>query len=175
MTDRRWRLSLSVSLLSLSVCATARAQDSWFAPRVSIGGAVEGAGPNFEATVTPWPIILGPHLSVGWSNPNGSTYTYGEIAANFILTAGIGAGSYTADGQSVLRGHFFLGLPIPIVSVTRKGDTDLAIRAFADRTVPFSFLYLEPYWREEIPKGPFGWHAEFGLSLKISIGSERSL
>jgi hypothetical protein len=179
MRTHRLRLSHAVGLVALSVCSPARADVGWLDlldPRVAIGGGIEGkgpTGPNFEATVAPWPSLLGPFLSVGWSNPGDRTYTYGEIAGYFVLTAGIGGGSYTAEGRSVFRGHLFLGLPIPLFSVTTKGDVDPLFMAIGKSENPFFFLYLEPYWREEIERGPFGWQAELGLSLKMNFGWER--
>jgi hypothetical protein len=164
-----------VGLAAVLFAAAAGAEEGRFAPRVSLGGGIEGAGPNFEVTATPWQAFLAPHFSVGWSNPGNATYAYGEIATYFVLTLGVGGGEYAAGGQSAFRGHLFVGLPIPLVALTEAGDVTFAPYAFAERVVPPFFIYLEPYWRELIERGPFDWNAELGLSLKLSFGRAKHL
>jgi hypothetical protein len=138
-------------------------------PRLSVGGGIEGSGVDAELTVSSARLLMfGPHLSLGRWAKSGTSYWYGELAGNFVLTVGLGLGRYASVPEETLRGHFVVGLPIPIVGISDHA-VGSAVMQFADRKKPLAFLYVEPYWREIFGTDRPGWEANFGISLRLNF------
>jgi hypothetical protein len=156
-------------IASVLMCPASASAGEWIQPRLSLGPGTSLAGQllDFEFvgegtfSVTPF----GPHLSLGHLRRDGAGYTYGEIAAWFILTVGVGAGRAANDA---VASHVFVGLPVPVASFDFTADGLFAMWGTPGHGgMPRFQVYVEPAYRRFLRPRPGG---QLEVLLKASMG-----
>jgi hypothetical protein len=133
---------------------------------IALGGGLNASG-HLTGEATLLPDILGPYLSVGYSNTGIGRRVYAEGGVALILSLAAGAG-YHLDSAGTARWgfHLFAGVPVPVIGFGRDGASTPFTSAIHIAPV---VVYVEPFYRPEFRKGEAVEH-EVGLMLKARIG-----